>query len=260
MKINPSDVPDGLKPVTREEFYYPKIREQKAIHVTISEIVGTFAQWAIRLSPYVFPERLEEICRFLDEKFLTTLRPTNDDIRLATIDVAQWKNMFDLDGDSGAVDVIEKMFERLLKGNEIVAAWGNPKVEGGTGYSSRYGTLDEMLQPTKYDPDKDWIAIDALIRNVAMELVQGYIMTSRDGYVMSHDGPVKLEVQQPVTNAELGFTETLMGSTVGVVKLEDKTSAIFIGFPTEEKATAAHYKLMDLMIHERKYDSAETAH
>ncbi|QXV74076.1 hypothetical protein [Rhizobium phage RHEph12] len=244
MKVDPQDIPEGLKPFTREAFVHPGIEEQKVIYCSISEIVGTFAMWAIRQSPYAYPENLEKICRQLDERLVKALRPTNDDVRLVEIKPMGLQT-------SHAKATLVRLLHNILRDMPEYLAWNvskNNNPETDLVFTSRYGHMTANAEPAKYNPDNDFVALDALERNVAMTLVQRYILDSRDGYVMTADGPVKLEVKQPVTKAELSFAESLQGSTVGAVVMEDKSHALFINFPTSAQANEAHRKLLDIMI------------
>ncbi|QIG70210.1 hypothetical protein EVB87_110 [Rhizobium phage RHph_N28_1] len=244
MKIRNDDIAEGLRPFTRDEFFHPNIEKQTMIVCSISEIVGTFAKWAIQQSPYAVPDNLEVVCKALDERLVKALRPVTDDVRIVEIKPMGFQT-------THAKDTLVRLLTNILRDIPEYQAWNESKNNNAKTdlvFASRYGHMTADGTPAAYNPDNDFIDLHALVRNVAMTLVQRYILDSRDGYVMTADGPVKLEVKQPVTKAELSFAESLQGSTIGAVAMEDKSHALFIAFPTSAQANEAHRKLLDIMI------------
>lgn len=247
-----NDLQEGLKPFTREEFYFPGLRKQKQIYSNVGEVVGTFALCAIQQSPYAVPERLAEVCEFLHAKMITTFRPVNDDVKLVDINVENWKNILHLKDGDGAVDVIEKMLLKLILPHEICIGWNTPKIDGPQLFGSRYGTVDANLQPVKYNPDRNFIDLHALCRNVAMNLVQQYILESRDGYVMTPDGPVKLENKVEPSEPEKNFMGHMQDARKAYVETElmNGAAALVIEMKSVQSASDALTVLLTTLVNQ----------
>jgi hypothetical protein len=116
------------------------------------EIVGAFAMWACRQSPYGCPTGLETVCKYLNECLKTECEWTGKEI--------PWANL-------GLCD-INKMLHDILhnKGVKAFDAW-NECVGGkapNVSFTSRYGQGDA------YDPDHDFIDLDALLHNVCITI------------------------------------------------------------------------------------------
>jgi hypothetical protein len=185
--MNNSDLPDGLKKLTREALFYPGIEEQKRIYITVSKVVGTVAKFAIQQSPYAVPDNLEIVCQKLNDALLNlefvkrTALPSDSSV-FFTVEFS----------DCSAVSCLEKVLTATLRTIPEYLAW-NERKNGNKAplqFTSRYDAPS--------DPDDSFIDLGALERNVAMNIVQHYIIESRDGYVMTDDGPVKF-TQQTIT-------------------------------------------------------------
>ena len=178
-----TETPEGLKPFNRSEFFFPGIEKQKKVYVTVSEIVGTVALWAIQQSPYAVPDNLESVCKQLHER-LRSLEIVKRSAIATEYDV-----MFIVEfGDLSAVRCLEKILKATLREIPEYLAWNERKNgnQAPLSFTSRYD------KPGK-DPDDGFIDLGALERNVAMTVVQDYIMQSRDGWVMTDDGLVQVE-------------------------------------------------------------------
>ena len=115
------------------------------------EIVGAFAMWACRQSPYGCPTGLESVCKYLNECLKTECEWNSGDI--------PWANLSICD--------VNKMLHDILyeKGVKAFDAW-NECIAGkapSISFTSRYGTAN-------YDPDRDFIDLDALLRNVCITI------------------------------------------------------------------------------------------
>ena len=118
---------------------------------TRKEIVGAFAMWACRQSPYGCPTGLETVCKYLNECLKTE---------------CEW-NSVEMPWASLSLCDINKMLHDILyeKGVKVFDAW-NECVAGKTpniSFTSRYGIAN-------YDPDKDFIDLDALLHNVSITI------------------------------------------------------------------------------------------
>lgn len=116
------------------------------------EIVGAFAMWACRQSPYGCPTGLETVCKYLNECLKIECVWNGTDIPWAYLSLCD----------------INKMLHDILyeKGVKAFDAW-NECVAGkapNISFTSRYGQGDS------YDPDKDFIDLDALLRNVCVTI------------------------------------------------------------------------------------------
>ncbi len=114
-----------------------------------SSIVGAFAMWACRQSPYGCPDGLENVCKYL---------------------YASLKSCADWDKTDGMVecslcDINKWLYEILYEqGIEEFDAWNRCK-KGDTPniqFSSRFDSAP--------DPDRDFIDLDALLHNVCLSI------------------------------------------------------------------------------------------
>lgn len=116
------------------------------------EIVGAFAMWACRQSPYGCPTGLEIVCKYLNECLKTECEWNSGDIpwaRLSLCDIN--KMLYDI--------LYEKGVKAFDSWNECVAG-KTPNIA----FTSRYGQGDN------YDPDRDFIDLDALLHNVCLTI------------------------------------------------------------------------------------------
>ena len=187
-----NEVPDALKKLTREDLFFPKIEEQKRVYTTVSDVVATVALWSIQQSPYAVPDNLEIVCKTLDTKLkaLEIVKRTGSESNYTTYFTVEY-------GEDSAVRCLQKILKSVLRTIPEYLAW-NERKNGNQAqlqFVSRYDG--------KSDPDNDFIDLDALERNVAMSLVQRYIIDSRDGYLMTPDGPVKYEAHDAYIRADI---------------------------------------------------------
>lgn len=168
---NPDDIPMLSQPLTTEEgFINPACMNEleatiKGIeppHVRLAEdpewsrkawtfkkeIVGAFAMWACRQSPYGVPDGLENVCKYLNAA-LQSCAPWNGEgmAEVSLCEVNKW--------------LYEILYEQ---GVEQFDAWNRCKV-GPTPdiqFSCRYSNTP--------DPDRDFIDLDALLRNVCTSI------------------------------------------------------------------------------------------
>ena len=112
--------------------------------IFVHDITGYLAMWAIRQSPYAYPERLDEVIKYLDA--CLTLKANK--IKMMRVSLCE----------------ISKMLYEILYEQDVEAFdnWNKCK-KGNTpdiSFTSRYD--DEK------DPDYDFIDLDALLHNVCI--------------------------------------------------------------------------------------------
>lgn len=113
----------------------------KRILISLDQVIGHFAMWAIRQSPYNIPENLETAC----EKLRYELEPTFID-EFIKVD---WINI-----DTALRDAFKKIPE--------IEKWNKPKSQhGGNIFVTRHSNIN---------PDDDFIDLGALARNVSMSV------------------------------------------------------------------------------------------
>ncbi len=106
--------------------------------MTLSTIEGHIAMWAVRQSPYHFPDDLQGALRV----FRTRMEPICDE-----------NQMIELDRDT-----LKKLIHQLFLSQGIVTSWNQRRNQReGYGFVSRY---------SKPQPDDDFIDLDALTANV----------------------------------------------------------------------------------------------
>lgn len=112
------------------------------------EIVGTFAMWACRQSPYGVPDGLENVCKYLN---ICLARDVNWEAHgMAEISLCE----------------INRMLHEILyeQGVSEFDAWNRCK----KGETPEIQFSSAMDGPT--DPDRDFIDLDALLHNVCLTI------------------------------------------------------------------------------------------
>ncbi len=120
-------------------------REWRNVKLIISKygILGEFASWAVRQSPYTCPENFEEALYELDAYLVGNMERLSGDF---------YCNAMSLD------DLEELISEEVFAGIPAIERWNHRKNERpGMGFSDRYS------QPI---PDDDFVDLGALARNV----------------------------------------------------------------------------------------------
>lgn len=150
--INPEDLEEALENIgnTHDRLEGdPEWSHSKGNWTFKSQIVGAFAQWACRQSPYGVPEGLENVCKYLNASLESQ---------------ADWKKM------EGMVEVslcdISRWLQEILMDQGIVQfdSWNRCKV----------GSTPDMKLVSAYsnekNPDNDFIDLHALLRNVCITI------------------------------------------------------------------------------------------
>jgi hypothetical protein len=138
--MDKEDLEDNHKPLDKKTIIFPPWRLKSSFYVSKSDLIGSFAKWSIRQSPYMCPDDLVEACgvvdRHLDEAFewdgLSNIQLSCNDIRM--------------------------FFENIFHRNALFKKWNTPKVTA------------PLTQAEKYR-DNDFIDLSALARNIAHDLV-----------------------------------------------------------------------------------------
>ena len=126
-----------------QEFTWPVWGIKDEMILSVKDITGATAMWAVKQSPYNKPDNLEDAIAWLETYIIAELDVKPSGFIYITIrDLREFLN---------------KAFDSIT----LIAAWNEPKIQTGAlfqGSSSRYHT-------TK--PDYDFIDLDALARNVS---------------------------------------------------------------------------------------------
>lgn len=114
-----------------------------------SEIVGAFAMWACRQSPYGVPDGLENVCKYLSAS-LESCALWSDNVGMA---------------ECSLCEINSWLYEILYnQGVEEFDAWNRCKV----------GDTPDIQFSSRYDgernPDYDFIDLDALLHNVCVSI------------------------------------------------------------------------------------------
>ena len=117
------------------------------IYVTKKVLLGTFAKYAVQQSPYARPDNLELVIDKLAEELRRSFK-------LAQLEVGEFSDRLSL----------EAYLSRILRDIPEYTAWNEPKNHSDASFkfTSRYDAPG--------NPDDDFIDLDALERNVAVEI------------------------------------------------------------------------------------------
>lgn len=112
------------------------------------DIVAAFAKWAVRISPYAYPDHLIEVLGYLD---------------------ACLKRMIEWDKDGmyklSLCDINKLLHDILMdKGITYFDDWNKPKKDW------RKDNKESFQEATDKDPDYDFIDLHALLHNVCLDL------------------------------------------------------------------------------------------
>lgn len=114
-----------------------------------NEIVGAFAMWACRQSPYGVPDSLEDVCKYLNE---------------ALQSCAPWDKMGGM-AECSLCDINKWLYDILYEqGVAQFDAWNRCKV-GPTPEIQFSSAVDGRI-----NPDRDFIDLDALLHNVCLSI------------------------------------------------------------------------------------------
>ena len=126
----------------------PEWDEKKNKWVFPHDIVGAFAMWACRQSPYGVPDGLENVCKYLHAS-LKTVAPWNDSnmVEASLCDINKWLH--------------EILYEQ---GVAEFDSWNRCKS----------GPTPEISFSSRFDgaqnPDRNFIDLDALLHNVCITI------------------------------------------------------------------------------------------
>jgi hypothetical protein len=137
---------------SKKQILYPPWRDQREHLWSIDQVVGYFALWAIRQSPYDMPRKLTEAC----EELTFYLK---EEVLDFTVDDLPWFRCIH--------DRIEKMLLKVFDKSTWVMDWNEPinATHRPDLYARRY---DHGLP---LDPDNDFIDLHALARNISHSLI-----------------------------------------------------------------------------------------
>lgn len=117
--------------------------------ISLNEVLGAIANWAVRQSPYICPDNLKEALELFHNQWLEKFPP-----EVPTFSYAWFTDYPDL----------YNAIKQLCDTNPFILEWNNRK-NGNTApykFTSRYEYNN--------DPDDDFIDLDALVRNITNQL------------------------------------------------------------------------------------------
>lgn len=111
--------------------------------IGLKQVLGSFADWAVRQSPYPYPENLEEAIGLLN---------------------AHAEQTFFKDATYGfqkcELRELRDWLESFIENTPVVAAWNVPKIDTG----AEFRMVDRYSEPKA---DHDFIDLGALAKNIA---------------------------------------------------------------------------------------------
>jgi len=134
---------EGLRIPRKVTFTWPIWGNKEEMLLSLKDITGSTAMWAIKQSPYPKPDNLEEALKYLRGYINSRLE------------------FCELGFVSITIEDLRKFLIKAYEETPEIAAWNEPKIETDNifqGSSNRYHT-------TK--PDYDFIDLHAMARNVA---------------------------------------------------------------------------------------------
>jgi predicted oxidoreductase len=118
--------------------------EDKSTRVVMkSVVVGHFAMWAVRQSPYLLPDNLDKGIEEFDKYLIYTINTCNEYLIEATY------------------TELKDNIKRAITKSDIISSWNVAKKGSGPVFVSRY---------SKPKSDYDFIDLDALARNIAQSV------------------------------------------------------------------------------------------
>lgn len=138
---------------TKEKRYKRAIKSRynpdKEFWVTANDIIGSFAKWAIKQSPYLYPDKLITVIKKLSDHIEIYFAPENSTCGMRKFQILE----------------LEDFIEGNLKTIPEFLEWNNRKngIQGHaviTRYSSGKG----------YNPDNDFVDLDALYGNITHDI------------------------------------------------------------------------------------------
>jgi len=126
---------------------FPVWRDTDVYYVSIKDIVSMVANWAVQQSPYDVPVNLTQALQFL-----TRLLRGN----------RKWDAVPSLEYCQMSCDDIRETLVDLFEQSPEIMSWNEKKVEGHNDVSSGCDG---------YNPDMDFIDLDALARNVSHSIM-----------------------------------------------------------------------------------------
>jgi hypothetical protein len=108
-----------------------------------SAVVGHFAMWAVRQSPYLLPENLDKGLKEFDKNLISNVNACNEYLIETTY------------------TELEDNIKKALTKSDIISSWNIAKKGSGSVFVSAYSTPK---------PDYDFIDLDALTGNIAQSV------------------------------------------------------------------------------------------
>lgn len=131
----------------------PDIWDDQIFHTSRTSVFGELANWAVRQSPYLIPDKLPEALR----EFVVAFSETEDHFGTSC---------------KALLSSVRAAFEKC----PAILAWNKPK-------KGNYPTLF-VSRHARPAPDDDFIDLDALARNIA------HSITLSEKYSKAHDDKI----------------------------------------------------------------------
>lgn len=134
----------------------PPRSKPKLFLTTAKTVAGHLAMWAVRQSPYAYPDRLDKVVARL-------LRQLSEHAKRAprANSLMKGTGMFRTDRRS-----LEKLVMGALRPMREFQRWNERK----SGSREPFNSFSRFDDPTSRDPDNEFIDLDALVRNVALSV------------------------------------------------------------------------------------------
>lgn len=132
----------------KKEIIFPVWRDEKKHLFSINDILGAFAMWAVRQSPYTCPNNLEGAIKGLSWELPKHLKFDSERFDFAEL---SW-------------DEIRKALDECFDCIDFIKLWNQPI----SGHDAPFVFCDRYSKPI---PDDDIIDLDALSRNISHSLI-----------------------------------------------------------------------------------------
>jgi len=132
----------------QKKITYPVWRDERKFLFSLKDILGSFAMWAVRQSPYLYPDGLELAIKALSEELPKQIKFDSERYDFAEVNCDEIRNALD------------ECFGKII----FIKSWNQPK----SGHDTPFVFCDRYSKPI---PDDDIIDLDALSRNISHSLI-----------------------------------------------------------------------------------------
>lgn len=154
---------------------WPTWRDNNEHLITMNDILGQFARWAVQQSPFTCPDHLEIAIKSLAERLRekTEFESLSSDFEFIKI----------------TRKPLEKLIDECLESLPVIMAWNKPKKgpERTFYFTDRYSTPQ---------PDYDIIDIGALAKNITHSLIREAVLDADPPDQNNPDGNLAVPVEK----------------------------------------------------------------